>query len=883
MKPRFSLPLSMICCLAGSSLQPFSVSAQSITSDGTLPTPTEVTENGNISEITGGTARGSNLFHSFRDFSVGAEGTADFLNADNISHIFSRVTGGNISNIDGLLRTNNASLFLINPAGIMFGSGARLDLGGGSFYGSSADSILFDEVEFSATDLENPPLLTINAPIGLNLRDNPEPITVQSVVDDVGLEVSTGETLALIGGDIEIDGGKITAPGGRVELGGLSAAGTVNFNESGGLTFSDSLARSNVSFSNGASVNVFSEGGGAIAINSQNLELTEESSLNAGIAADSGTPEAQAGNIVVNAINEMSLDNSFVKNLVETGSVGNAGNINITTGNLSLINGAQVSTNTAGQGDAGTVTINARGNIAAEGENLNFEDSSESNSFSNQSGIFSQVEATGKGNAGGIDIVSEQLTLKDGASIDTTTLGVGNGGTITIQAADTVALEGEDNDGFTSAISSNVFFNAVGNGGEIKLDTGNLSLNNGAIITATTSGTGEAGAIEIEATDTITADGVSKSGFRSGIFTQVTEDAQGNAGEIIIDTAKLNLSNGGQINADTDGRGNAGLVKINAADTITADGVAPDTNNFLRQSGVFSQVSEGGVGNAGNIEITTEKLSVMNGAGVAVDNQGQGNGGNLLLQTSSLNLDNNAFISATTNSGEGGNTNLQIEDILVMRNNSSIRAGAFGDAVGGNININAGFIVAFPSQISNNGNDIIARAEPGKGGNINIGTQAILGIEERKANPGNGTNDIDASSEFRLEGFTQPDFFVEPDAQIQVIETDAVVAGICDPVQARKNIPAGKENSFVVKGKGGIPPEPTEPLNSDAIWINGQIANSNPQAYHPDIKPIKTTMGDVYPARGIITTESGEIILTPYSTGGIDTRTPHIQPNCTQS
>ena len=135
MKQNLSLILSLGCCTLTQAITLKPASAQSITSDGTLPTPTEVTENGNVSEIRGGTVRGSNLFHSFRDFSVTTGAEASFLNGDNVSNIFSRVTGGNISNIDGLIRANGAaSLFLINPAGIIFGEGARLDIGG-SFYG----------------------------------------------------------------------------------------------------------------------------------------------------------------------------------------------------------------------------------------------------------------------------------------------------------------------------------------------------------------------------------------------------------------------------------------------------------------------------------------------------------------------------------------------------------------------------------------------------------------------------------------------------------------------------------------------------------------------------------------------------------------------------
>ncbi|MGL5075726.1 MAG: filamentous hemagglutinin N-terminal domain-containing protein, partial [Waterburya sp.] len=140
-----------------------------ITLDGSLPT--EVKQQGNVAEITGGEQAGNNLFHSFQDFSVPTGNEAFFNNGLDINNILSRVTGGNISSIDGLIRANGtANLFLINPAGIIFGENARLDVGG-SFLGSTATGLLFDDgSEFSANDLAKP-VLTINAPIGLNLRD----------------------------------------------------------------------------------------------------------------------------------------------------------------------------------------------------------------------------------------------------------------------------------------------------------------------------------------------------------------------------------------------------------------------------------------------------------------------------------------------------------------------------------------------------------------------------------------------------------------------------------------------------------------------------------------------------------------------------------------
>lgn len=177
MQKAFSLLFKVSLCTLGYLFATSEISLAQVTPDGT--TNTTVNPDGNNFTIENGDRAGGNLFHSFDQFSVTNGGSAVFNNETDISNIFSRVTGGNISNIDGLIQANgNASLFLINPAGIIFGEGARLDIGG-SFYGSSASSILFEDGEFSATDLDNQPLLTVNAPIGLNFRDNPGSIEVE--------------------------------------------------------------------------------------------------------------------------------------------------------------------------------------------------------------------------------------------------------------------------------------------------------------------------------------------------------------------------------------------------------------------------------------------------------------------------------------------------------------------------------------------------------------------------------------------------------------------------------------------------------------------------------------------------------------------------------
>ncbi|WP_261206117.1 DVUA0089 family protein [Laspinema sp. D2d] len=430
-----------------------------IVPDRTLPNPSQVINQGSGLVIEGGTPAGGNLFHSFTEFSVPTGGQAYFNNAPNIINIISRITGSNLSTIDGLIRANgNSNFFLLNPNGIVLGPNATLNIGG-SVVLSTAEAIQFsDRYLFSATNPPESPLLTLAVPIGLQYGLTGGNITLEGS----RLEVAQGRNLAILGGNVVINGGQLLAPFGNITLAGMGS-GDITL-ENTIPQFSQLIRGADVTLTNGARVDVTGSNG-SIQVQGNQITLIGGSQLQAGMPLNGGEIGSRAGDIRVHAGGDLRLsDRSFISNLVPLGALARGGNIQVTGNSVSLTNGGRITTATSGIGTAGEIQINTPvleisgfspdglfSGILSQSEGMESGGSgpikiNEANHplgavrLSDRGFIATVTESDQAG--GNIEVNVNTLFLKTGGQIITIATHTGTGGSITVTATESVTIEG---------------------------------------------------------------------------------------------------------------------------------------------------------------------------------------------------------------------------------------------------------------------------------------------------------------------------------------------------------------------------------------------------------------------------------------------------------
>ncbi len=729
-----------------------SASAQ-MTPDGTLPTNSSVIREGNNFNITGGTQAGGNLFHSFVEFSVPTGSTAIFNNATDIQNIINRVTGGSVSNIDGLIRASgNANLFLINPNGIIFGRNASLDIGG-SFLASTASSLKFaDAREFSAKTSQTTPLLTISTPIGLQFEGNPGSIKVQGIGgflgyrEQRGLIVPKDKTLALVGGNLTLENAFLQAPRGRVELGSVTGNGLVTLN----------------SLDKGWALNYQGvQNLGNIQISRSFVDIANEDNSNINVLGDKGAISLRASLLEIRGT-------SIVRADTFTSAPG--GDVNIDVRRLTVREGAQVLTRTLDAGSGGNLTVNASESVEIAG--------------TSPGGLFASGLSTGVddkeaiGNGGNLTIITKELIVKDGGGVSTSTGGIGKAGDLIIRAADRVELSKR------GLLSTASVPQATGDGGNLTIETGKLSVQTQTgiptqIITGTY-GQGNAGNLFIRAFDTVTVSGRGSlistqvgpqtpgkggnltietpsltiqnlaqigtgtlgSGHAGNLLVKATEFVQlsdsgrlttqsqnsGNAGNLTIETGQLIVNNGAQVATGTKD-GQAGNLTVTASKSVELRGVSP--RDSQTPSGLFASTI--GDGNAGSLQINTTRLAIQDGARVVVSTTGRGQGGTLVVnarestEISGSSIDSqSALFAETLSTGNAGSIKIETGK-LTLQDGGLVSAATRSQGQGGSIVVNASEMGIYGSSASGFTSGILTSTSgSGKGGDITLTTSNLL-------------------------------------------------------------------------------------------------------------------------------------------------------------
>ena len=602
--------------------------------------------------IEGGVVRGQNLFHSFSEFNIGNNQQVYFANPSNITNILSRVTGSNPTEILGTLGVNGAAnLFFLNPNGIIFGENAALDLNG-SFLATTAESFEFgDDYSYSASNPDLPPLLTVNIPVGLQFGSQINPIEVRGSGHDLildpqltfdldtrpsGLEVAAGKTLALIGGEINFNGGNVTAPAGKIAFGSVDRPEEVRLIEQDGefsFAYDNFNAFADVNLTRASSVNLSGDGAGSLQIQAQNINLLDSSVIIANTMGleNGGSLNLQATDSF-NIIGSQTTTDfpSAIFSQVLSGAAGDGSKMAIAAAKLKLQNNALLRTSTAGSGNAGTITLDVQQAELANQTNQ---------SFRAGTGLVSRVDGGATGRGGDIEIE--------------------------VRSAETELLPQAD---------------------PYEVQPGELQLSGGAKIELLTKSQGEGGNLFLTADRLDVLGKVADQLVFSSINTEVSEQrgqTANNGGNLNIMVDRLRLEDSGQITSGTAGSGNAGNIKITAndIDIIGSSSTELADINSSFSSNISTSSANGNLeatGNEGNLTIQGDRLTIINGGAVSSETKGVGDSGNLEVDVNTLLLENGGQISSSNNGlGRSGKLSVNAEDITITGLNSDKASGLF--------------------------------------------------------------------------------------------------------------------------------------------------------------------------------------------------------------
>jgi filamentous hemagglutinin family protein len=692
-----------------------------ITTDGTLGAAQAFNGLNTTIPASLGRQAGGNLFHSFGQFNVPTGGSATFSGPDSVSNIISRVTGGQASLIDGLLRSTiaNANLFLINPRGIVFGPGASLDLTG-SFHASTAHYLkLADGTRFEATATPNP-ILTAAAPAAFGFLGPTGPVNVRQG----SLQLAEpARSLSLVGGPVNVSGATLGTAAGDLQL--VATAGPGEVTLAGAPTPGMALAPVTIQRSNLVAGSAFDAAAGTITPPGRILIRGGEMVIASSLVQSSNLSAAVAPPLEASAAGNLQVSSSVIE--ANAQDTGRGADIALAGENVTIDRATDVAA-WSSWGGSGDIDISARGALRilatpADAPRysrvLNLAYGPGPGGATRLGGDTVTVEASsvehyteGAGNAGPIALRGRVVELLTGAFVGNYNLpgSTGSGGSVDIAATERVRLAGVDWTGFRTNVLTQTY-NAH-DAGAIRLAAPVVELVNASIGSAgDLAGVGANGSITLAGSTRVT---LTDQAFVGGATGNVRR-----GGDVRVDAGDVVLSAGGNLEANTRGTGRAGDVVVSATGNLVVSDGAGLENNTLgagRAGDVVVRVAGDAVidngfvqslafagGDAGRVDVQARGLAIVGDGRINSTTFADGASGEVAVRADRVALLAGGSITANSGFGIGAGGRVIVEATEeVVLSGGGLSAGTFGGGNGGNIEVKAPRLVVEGAEIAAN-------------------------------------------------------------------------------------------------------------------------------------------------------------------------------------
>ncbi len=747
-----------------------------------------------------GQQSGANLFHSFSAFNIASGETATFSGPASIQNIISRVTGNGASTINGNINStiNAANLWLINPNGIVFGNNASLNVSG-AFHASTADYVLLEDGSRYEVGQNSDINLLIANPQGFGFLGQ---ASASLDINGANISVNSGQTLSFVGSGVNITDSTIQAADGRINIASVSGAGEVTFTtpadiNASGVALTNTLTPTTININN-STVDGSGDGGASIYLKGGNIVLdTTSKILNENINTTGAVIHLDGTDILIDG------------GVIQTSSTANAGGAAIVVKGNSLIinnpandviNNGLVSTAT-GSASGGDIRVDVTGDVVLNtGVIRSFANNTAtagnisvtSNRFDavNNGKVFSSTFFNG-GTSGSIQINAAESILLDGASTKVEIQTFGNADTANI---DIQLNTGELTVSNGAQISTDSF--AAGKGAGIVINANNLNMSSSAVINARTyDDTGQGINITLQENLTMNSD--------AAISTDVFNLGQGS--DINITANNVSITDGAVISASTKRDGNAGSIFLNLSGDLTVDGEGKSQTGMFSVSGDADPVFDTALGGeGGSININARSVYFEN-ATLSSSAINLGDAGDINIDAiDEIKLRDTEVVTSAVKSA-GGEININVINLLSLTR-SNITAEAFGVTVGndgGNVNID-------PINVVLNSGNIIARANAGNGGNITIVTDALTQSSDSIIDASSQTG---LSGEIRIESANEQVDATQYD-DIEFLNIQNMLTRSCDAIKAKNR------SSFIIKTHAGLPASPDEVLTYSIDFLS---------------------------------------------------------------